>query len=82
MQNYGCKCGDLQGWGSMSPPACHGCPVCGTRPKWDQDPGPHQSPQPHDYSATIEQRSVDGPITVPVCRYCSRTQWEIEHGDG
>lgn len=80
MQYYRCKCGKREAWSSMGVTQCQGCPECGTN--LTQHPDDHKDPLPHDYSSHIEQMGPAGPIQVPVCRYCHKTQWEIEGQKG
>lgn len=78
MRYVRCKCGASEGWTSMGRTRCFACPECGS--DMAESPKGHLDPLPHDFSSSIEQQTEDGPITVPVCRYCHRTKWEIENG--
>lgn len=76
MRYYQCRCGELTSWGSMPPPACLGCPKCGSN--LAEGPKAHKPVKEHEFTAHIRQISEAGPIEVPVCRYCWRAKWEIE----
>lgn len=77
MRYFRCKCGETTAFGSMSPDRCYGCPKCGMT--LASHPDNHRTPEPHDFTGSIRQMSEVGPVDVPVCRYCHRTRWEIEH---
>lgn len=79
MRYVRCKCGNLTGWTSMGTPRCLGCPDCGS--DMAGHPDAHRDPQPHDFSASVQQMSENGPVNVPVCRWCHRTKWETENKD-
>lgn len=76
MQYYRCKCGKMEAWGSMPPDQCHGCKECGTN--LALDPYSHHPPEPHEFTATVEQWGEHGPVQIPVCRYCHQPKWAID----
>jgi hypothetical protein len=78
MQYYRCKCGAREAWGSMPPYRCTKCEKCGS--DLATDPGLHDEPVPHDFSAVKTVETDQGTATITRCRLCLRTLHEIERG--
>lgn len=82
MQYYRCKCGASIAFGSDTPSRCWGCSKCGTKlmPTWYivKNPDFDEKPIPHEFTYVEEVQTDDGPKPLTRCRYCYRTQKEIE----
>lgn len=75
MMYYRCKCGFSTAWGSMPPYQCDRCPKCGS--DLASHPDHHREPKPHDMQPTEVQTDA-GPATLSRCRFCHRTQAQID----
>lgn len=75
MKHSRCECGQLKGFGSMSPARCIGCSDCGTIAA--EYPELRKPPEPHKF--TTEQVDTDeGEKPRTYCRMCGRSKRQIE----
>lgn len=78
MKYYRCKCGDQQSYGSMPPPFCHACPLCGSN--LATHPADHDDAAPHVYYDEMVMTN-DGMKPLTLCQYCLEPKSEIEKAE-
>ena len=85
MRDYECRCGITKAFGSMAPPQCSRCLVCGTSLHYVEglDPAKRNEidwpyPEAHRFDERQEVETDEGMKTLTVCVYCGKSRRAIE----